>query len=175
MSEHLNPRKSRIVALPKPDKSEQGQWYFQRYVKILPKAGEIVFFNRSWYNRAVVEPVNKFCTEEQYERFMREVNLFEDMLSNDGIQIIKFYYSITREEQAKRFQLIRNNPLKKWKLSPVDIKAQELWDDYTVYKERMLRESNSKKNPWLVINANRKTEARIDSLEYVLSKVPYKG
>ena len=175
MSEHLNPRKTRILALPKPEKSEMGQWYFQRYVKVLPRPGEIVFFNRSWYNRAVVEPVNDFCTPEQYERFMSEVNLFEDMLCNEGLMIIKFYYSISREEQEKRIMQISENPLKRWKLSPVDLKAIELWDEYTKYKERMLKETSTKNNPWIVIDANRKTEARVKSMEYVLSRVPYKS
>jgi len=175
MSEHLNPRKTRIVALPKPEKGEMGQWYFQRYVKLLPKPGEIVFFNRSWYNRAVVEPVNDFCTQEQYQRFMAEVNLFEDMLCNEGLMIIKFYYSITKDEQSKRMKQISENPLKRWKLSPVDLKAIELWDKYTIYKERMLKESSTKRNPWIVIDANRKTEARIDSMEKLLKRVPYKS
>jgi len=175
MSEHLNPRKTRIVALPKPEKGEMGQWYFQRYVKVLPKPGEIVFFNRSWYNRAVVEPVNDFCTPEQYERFMTEVNLFEDMLCNEGLMIIKFYYSISKDEQAKRMKQIQDNPLKRWKLSPVDLKAIELWDKYTVYKERMLKDTSSKRNPWIVIDANRKTEARINSMEELLRRVPYKS
>lgn len=173
MSEHLNPRRTRILALPKPEKSEQGQWYFQRYVKVLPRAGEIVFFNRSWYNRAVVEPVNDFCTQEQYERFMSEVNLFEDMLCNEGLQIIKFYFSITKDEQKKRINQISNNPLKRWKLSPVDMRAIELWDKYTEYKERMLKETSTERNPWVVIDANRKTKARINAIQHILDAVPY--
>ena len=174
MTEHLNPRRSRIVALPKPEKSELGQWYFQRYVQVLPKAGEIVFFNRSWYNRAVVEPVNGFCTEEQYNRFMSEVNLFEDMLGNEGLQIIKFYFSITKEEQQKRLKQIAANPLKQWKLSPVDLRAIELWDVYTRYKERMLKETSTEKHPGIVIDANRKTEARVNAMKHILRLVPYK-
>jgi polyphosphate kinase len=174
MSEHLNPRKMNIVALPKPDAVEAGQWYFQRYVNVLPRPGEIVFFNRSWYNRAVVEPVNGFCTKRQYENFMKEVSLFEDLICSDGLQIIKYYFSISKDEQARRFDLVLKDPLKKWKMSPVDLKAQELWDEYTKYKDRMLNETSTEKNPWIVIPANRKTEARIQSIEYVLDHVNYK-
>lgn len=174
MTEHLNPRLLKIVALPKPNKLEKDQWYFQRYTMQLPKVGEMVFFNRSWYNRAMVEPVNEFCTEKQYETFMKEVNLFEDMLTNDDIQIIKLYFSITKKEQVSRFEKIQNNPLKKWKISPVDLNAIELWDKYTEYKKRMISETNTEKSPWVVIKADRKTEARIEAMEHVLSVVPYK-
>ncbi len=174
MTEHLNPRLLKIFALPKPNKLEKKQWYFQRYATVLPKVGEMVFFNRSWYNRAMVEPVNGFCTPEQYETFMREVNLFEDMLVNDEIQIIKLYFSISKKEQSSRFENIRNNPLKKWKISPVDLNALELWDEYTKYKERMIEETNTKKSPWVIIKADRKTDARIEAMEHVLSVVPYK-
>lgn len=175
MTEHLNPRLLKIIALPKPSKSEKKQWYFQRYAKHLPKEGEMVFFNRSWYNRAMVEPVNDFCTEKQYETFMKEVNLFEDMLSNDDIQIIKLYFSITKKEQISRFEKIENNPLKNWKIGPVDLNAIKFWDKYTEYKKRMIKETNTKKNPWKVIVANRKTDARIEAMEYILSIVPYKN
>jgi polyphosphate kinase 2 len=175
MSEHLNPRKTKIVALPKPEESELGQWYFQRYVSRLPKTGEIVFFNRSWYNRAVVEPVNDFCTKEQYEMFMSEVNLFEDMLINDGLMLIKLYFSITKEQQKKRIKAIAENPLKRWKLSPVDLRAIELWDEYTKYRQRMIDETSTARNPWIVIDANRKTDARIAAIQHVLKKVPYKN
>jgi len=173
MTEHLNPRQSRIIALPKPEKYELGQLYFQRYIKELPQAGEIVFFNRSWYNRAVVEPVNEFCTKDEYERFMSEVNMFEGMLHNEGLQIIKFYFSISRAEQEKRISKIYNNPLKRWKLSSVDLKAVELWDEYTEYKDRMLKETHTKENPWIVIDSNRKTEARVAAIEEILRRVPY--
>jgi polyphosphate kinase 2 len=173
MTEHLNPRLLRIVALPKPNKSEKKQWYFQRYAKQLPKVGEMVFFNRSWYNRAMVEPVNGFCTERQYETFMKEVNLFEDMLSNDGIRIIKLYFSISKEEQVSRFSEIQRNPLKKWKISPVDLNAIKLWDKYTEYKVRMINETNREKSPWVVIKADRKTDARIEAMEYILSQFDY--
>ena len=173
MTEHLNPRLLNLVALPKPSKSEKKQWYFQRYAKVLPKVGEMTFFNRSWYNRAMVEPVNGFCTPKQYETFMKEVNLFEDMLVNDDIQIIKLYFSISKKEQERRFNNISSNPLKKWKISPVDLNAIELWDDYTKYKERMIKETNTKKSPWIIIKADKKTSARIEAMEHVLSTVPY--
>jgi polyphosphate kinase 2 len=175
MTEHLNPRLLKIFALPKPNKLEKKQWYFQRYATVLPKVGEMVFFNRSWYNRAMVEPVNGFCTPEQYEIFMKEVNLFEDMLVNDGIQIIKLYFSISKKEQERRFDNIRNNPLKQWKISPVDLNALELWEEYSKYKTRMIAETNTKKSPWIIIKADRKTDARIEAMEHVLSTVPYKN
>ena len=174
MTEHLNPRLLKIVALPKPTKVEKKQWYFQRYVRQLPKVGEMVFFNRSWYNRAMVEPVNGFCTQKQYETFMNEVNLFEDMLANDGIQIIKLYFSITKSEQASRFKNIQSNPLKTWKISPVDLNALELWDKYTEYKERMISVSNTEKSPWKIIKADKKTDARMEAMEHILSLIPYK-
>lgn len=171
-SEHLNPRSMRIVALPKPTTEEKGQWYFQRYVRQLPAPGEVVFFDRSWYNRAVVEPVNGFCTEEEYDRFMKEVVLFEDMLVADGIILLKFYFSITKEEQKRRFQRIANDPLKRWKMSPVDECAQELWDEYTAYKSTMLTKTDTATNPWAVIKADRKTKARVECIHRILKHVP---
>ena len=171
---HINPRHYRIVALPKPTSVEETQWYFQRYVNKLPQAGEIVFFDRSWYNRAVVEPVNGFCTQAQYESFMGQVNEFERMVQESNTYLIKLYFSITKEEQARRFAEIRSNPLKKWKITPVDERAQELWDDYTRYKERMFEVTNLTSSPWKVVDANRKTDARIEALEYILSRLPYK-
>lgn len=173
VNHHLNPRHYRVVALPKPSEIEEGQWYFQRYINRLPNPGEIVFFDRSWYNRAVVEPVNGFCTKAEYDQFMDEVVNFENMITKDGIILIKFYFSITKNEQARRFEEIKSNPLKRWKLSPVDEKAQELWDEYTVYKERMFKETHTHKNPWIIIEANRKTQARIAAIKYILEKVPY--
>jgi polyphosphate kinase 2 len=170
---HLNPRHYRIVALPKPTIQEKGQWYFQRYVTNLPNPGEIALFDRSWYNRAILEPVNDFCTEDEYQRFMEEVNNFESMITKDGIILIKFYFSITKEEQEARFEDIKSNPLKKWKMSPVDAQAQELWDVYTEYKDRMFELTNTENNPWVIIKANRKTAARIKAIRYVLEKVPY--
>ncbi len=170
---HINPRYYKIVALPKPTLEEQGQWYFQRYVNRLPKPGEIVFFDRSWYNRAVVEPVNGFCTEVQYQRFMGQVNEFERMILESDIYLIKFYFSISKEEQARRFKEIKNSPLKKWKITPVDERAQELWDDYTSYKEKMFKKTNLKQSPWVIIDANRKTDARIIATEHILKVIPY--
>jgi polyphosphate kinase 2 len=174
LTERINPRHFRIVALPRPREEEQSQWYFQRYVKEFPKAGEILFFDRSWYNRAVVEPVNGFCTEKEYDIFMTQVNEFERMITESGIQLVKIYMSISKKEQSKRFLDIKNNPLKIWKMSKVDERAQELWDSYTAYKKRMFE--NIKKEggtPFKVIQANRKTEARIEVIEHVLNAIPY--
>lgn len=171
---HMNPRHFRVRALPKPTSEEKGQWYFQRYVNELPKPGEMVFFDRSWYNRAVVEPVNGFCTPEEYEIFMGQINDFERMICESGLILIKFYFSISKEEQAKRFEEIKKSPLKKWKMSPVDERAQELWDEYTKYKERMFEQTNTDLHPWIIIKANRKTEARLAAAQYLLDLVPYK-
>ncbi|NNE65815.1 MAG: polyphosphate kinase 2 [Pyrinomonadaceae bacterium] len=173
--EHLNPRAMRIVALPKPTEEELGQWYFQRYVKTLPNRGELVFFDRSWYNRAVVEPVNGFCTDEEYQRYMRQVPEFEHMLYEDGIDLIKFWFSISKEEQLKRFESRKDNPLKQWKLSPIDAKAQELWDRYTHYKELMFSKTHTTYSPWIIVRANTKKTARLESMKHVLSSLDYKG
>lgn len=172
---HINPRFYRIVALPKPSIEEEGQWYFQRYVNQLPKPGEIVFFDRSWYNRAIVEPVNGFCTVDQYDTFMGQVNDFERMILESNTFLIKFYFSITKEEQAIRFKDIKSSPLKKWKMTRVDERAQELWEEYTAYKIKMFDHTNSEKSPWVIIDANVKTEARIKALEYILDTIPYEG
>lgn len=173
ITSHINPRFYRIVALPKPTQEEAGQWYFQRYVNKLPQPGEIIFFDRSWYNRAVVEPVNGFCTPEEYERFMGQVNQFERMIVESGTHFIKFYFSITKDEQARRFKDIKSSPLKKWKMTPVDERAQELWDQYTVYKEKMYEKTNTELCPWVVINANLKNEARLEAIEHILKTIPY--
>lgn len=173
ITERINPRHMRIVALPKPNEDQKTQWYFQRYVEQFPKAGEIVFFDRSWYNRAVVEPVNGFCTQEEYEVFMNQVNDFERMILESGIRLVKIYMSINKKEQAKRFNDIKNNPLKQWKMTPVDEKAQELWDDYTEYKKAMFSKTNTKISPWKVIRANRKTVARINVINHILKSIPY--
>lgn len=172
-TEFINPRFFKIIALPKPIEEEKGQWYFQRYIQHLPKAGEIVFFDRSWYNRAIVEPVNGFCSEEEYKTFMKQVNDFEKMLIDSGTYIIKFYFSISKDEQERRFIDLRENPLKKWKLTEVDEKAQDLWDAYTQYKKKMYKKTNTKLSPWIVIKANRKTKARIEAIRYVLNTIPY--
>lgn len=173
--EHLNPRAMRVVALPKPTVEETGQWYFQRYVKQLPNEGEIVFFDRSWYNRAVVEPVMGFCTKKQYKQFLRQVPEFEHMLYEDGITLIKFWFSISKEEQLKRFESRKGNPLKQWKLSSIDAKAQDLWDDYTNYKELMFSRTHTTFSPWIIVRANCKKTARLESIRYVLSRVDYDG
>ena len=174
-TEHLNPRSMRVVALSKPTDTEKGQWYFRRYIKELPNPGEIVFFDRSWYNRAVVEPVMGFCSEEEYQKFMRQVSEFEHMLFEDGVHVIKFWFSISKEEQSERFESRRNNPLKQWKLSPVDEKGQELWDKYTYYKEQMFARTHTTFSPWIIIKTNTKKEARLESIRYILSNFEYQG
>ncbi len=171
--ERLNPRHLRVQALPKPSEDEESQWYFQRYVDVLPVGGEIVFFDRSWYNRAVVEPVNGFCRQKEYERFMNQVNRFEDMLTESGIRLIKIYMSISKKEQARRFAAISADPLKIWKMSKVDEEAQRLWDDYTEYKTRMFENAKAGGKPFKVIKANKKTIARVKAIKYILSKIPY--
>ncbi len=171
---HINPRFYRIEALPKPTEEERGQWYFQRYVNRLPKEGEIVLFDRSWYNRAVVEPVNAFCTAAEYEVFMDQVNEFERMIIESGTHLLKIYFSISKEEQAKRFEEIKRSPLKKWKMSPVDERAQELWDEYTKYKLRMFSHTDTDRAPWKIIKANKKTFARLEAIRYILDSLPYK-
>tara|TARA_B110001454_G_C12716586_1_gene432822 strand:+ start:445 stop:1227 length:783 start_codon:yes stop_codon:yes gene_type:complete len=173
LTERINPRHMRIVALSKPTKDEQSQWYFQRYVEQLPKAGEIVFFDRSWYNRAVIEPVNGFCTQNQYEIFMDQVNDFEKMILQSGIYVVKIYMSISKKEQSKRFEEIKSDPLKQWKMTKLDEKAQDLWDDYTVYKKAMFEKTNTEISPWKIIRANRKTEARINVINHILDSIPY--
>lgn len=173
ITERINPRHYRIVALPRPTEEEQTQWYFQRYIKQFPKAGEIVFFDRSWYNRAVVEPVNGFCTDEEYQIFMNQVNNFEQMITESGIQLVKIYMSISKKEQAKRFDDLKNSMLKQWKMSKVDEKAQEIWESYTIYKNKMFANTKNSGIPFKVIKANRKTDARIEAIEYLLDKIPY--
>ena len=173
--EHLNPRSSRVVALSKPTEVELGQWYFRRYIKVLPNPGEIVFFDRSWYNRAVVEPVMGFCNQAQYDKFMVQVPEFEHLLYEDNLKIIKFWFSISKEEQKRRFDARLSNPLKRWKFSPVDMKGQELWDRYTHYKELMFSKSHTNFCPWTIVKTNSKKEARLESMRYVLSLFDYEG
>jgi polyphosphate kinase 2 len=173
--EHMNPRTSGTVALTKPTEVEKGQWYFRRYIKVLPNPGEIVFFDRSWYNRAVVEPVMGFCTKSQYEKFMVQVPEFEHLLYEDNLKIIKFWFSISKEEQKSRFEGRLNNPLKQWKFSPVDMKGQELWDDYTKYKEQMFSKTHTNYSPWIIVKTNDKKEARLESIRHVLSQFDYDG
>ena len=175
MTEHLNPRARRVVALSKPTEVEQGQWYFRRYIKEMPNPGELVFFDRSWYNRAVVEPVMGFCTKEQYNKFMIHVPEFENMLYEDGILLIKFWFSVTKEEQLKRFESRLASPLKRWKFSPVDQEGQNKWDIYTHYKDQMFAKTHTKFSPWIIIKTNNKKEARLESLRYLLSRFEYEG
>lgn len=173
--EHLNPRSSRLVALNKPTDIEKGQWYFMRYIKELPNPGEIVFFDRSWYNRAVVEPVMGFCTDAQYNDFMAQVPEFEHMLYEDGLVIIKFWLSISKNEQLERFDSRQENPLKRWKFSPVDKKGQELWDRYSLFKDRMYSKTHTTYSPWVIVKTNDKQQARLECIRYVLSKFDYDG
>lgn len=173
--EHLNPRSMRVVALTKPTDVEKGQWYFRRYIKEMPNPGEIVFFDRSWYNRAVVEPVMEFCNEEEYDKFMVQVPEFEHMLYEDGVDLIKFWFSISKEEQIRRFNSRLQSPLKRWKFSPVDQEGEKRWDDYTYYKEQMFSKTHTTFSPWIIIKTNEKKEARLESMRYVLSKFKYEN
>jgi len=171
--EHLNPRRLKVVALPRPNKSESSQWYFQRYIEKLPKQGRMVFFDRSWYNRAVLEPVNKFCTDNEYETFMTQVNDFEKMLVDSGFYLLKFYFSIDKDVQEKRFNEIKNSPIKRWKYTKIDKKAQRLWEEYTYYKDIMFEKTNTKKCPWHIIKANKKIYARTTAIKMILENIPY--
>lgn len=173
--EHLNPRSARVVALPKPTEVQKGQWYFQRYAEQLPNPGEIVFFDRSWYNRAVVEPVMGFCTNRQYQVFMQQVPEFEHMLYEDGLELVKFWFSIAKGVQHQRFESRREDPLKQWKISPVDDRAQENWDVYTRYKDEMFSKTHTSYSPWIIVDANDKKKARLESMRYLLSALEYEG
>jgi polyphosphate kinase 2 len=174
-TEHLNPRSAHIVALTKPTDIELGQFYFQRYIVHLPTAGEIVFFDRSWYNRAVVEPVMGFCTREQTERFLQDVPVFEKMLVDNGIHLVKFWLTIGREMQIKRLFDRRHDPLKRWKLSAIDYKGLPLWDSYTSAAERMLKETHTKAAPWTILRSNDQKRARIEAIRAVLFSLDYAG
>ncbi|MFW2177654.1 MULTISPECIES: polyphosphate kinase 2 [unclassified Moraxella] len=171
--EHLNPRGAKVIALEKPTEQEAGQWYFQRYINHLPTKGEIVLFDRSWYNRAGVERVMGFCTEEQYNDFMRQVPEFEKHLISSGIHLIKFWFSVSREEQRRRFAEREAHPLKQWKLSPIDKASLDKWDDYTLAKETMFFNTDSAESPWIVIKSTDKKRARLNAMRYVLNKLPY--
>jgi polyphosphate kinase 2 len=171
--QYMNPRSARDVALPKPSDTERGQWYFQRYVAELPTAGEIVMFDRSWYNRAGVERVMGFCTEDQTTAFLEEVVPFEQMLVREGLNLFKFWLDIGREMQLKRFHDRRHDPLKIWKLSPIDIKALDRWDDYTHARDRMLAASHTLVAPWTVIRGNDKKRARLNAIRHVLKHLDY--
>jgi polyphosphate kinase 2 len=171
--EHLNPRGARVVALEKPSDVERGQWYFQRYVSELPTAGEIVMFDRSWYNRAGVERVMGFCNNEEYIEFMRQAPEFERNLSRSGIHLIKFWFSVSKQEQRRRFKERELHPLKQWKLSPIDLASLDKWDDYTKAKEAMFFHTDTADSPWTVIKSDCKKRARLNAMRYVLHKLPY--
>ncbi|MGD9969083.1 MAG: polyphosphate kinase 2 [Sulfuricurvum sp.] len=173
ITEHLNPRGARVVALDKPSDVEKTQWYFQRYVQHLPSAGEIVLFDRSWYNRAGVEPVMGFCTPEEHREFLVEVSEFERMLVNSGVILFKFYFSVSKKEQARRFKERKTDPLKQYKLSPVDAKSQDLWDKYTDNKYLMLKASHTGTAPWIIIRSDNKKKARINCIKHILSSIQY--
>jgi polyphosphate kinase 2 len=172
-SQYLNPKSYRVVALPKPTKLERGQWYFQRYLKRLPNAGQMVFFDRSWYNRAVVEPVMGFCTPEQYNKFIKQVNQVEEMLIDDGIRIVKFWFSIDSIKQKERLQRRMSTPLMQWKVSPVDLAAQEKFESFTQYKKSMFENTNTKHCPWIIVKGGDREESRIQAMRYVLSLIDY--
>jgi polyphosphate kinase 2 len=173
--EHLNPRGARVVALLKPSDRERTQWYFQRYVQHLPSAGEIVLFDRSWYNRAMVEPTMGFCTDEENKRFLKDVPMLEAMLVKNGILLFKFFFSVSKDEQMNRFKARETSPLKQYKISPVDREAQERWDDYTVRKFQMLNETNRTISPWTIIRSDNKKKARLNCIKHILSKVEYEN
>jgi polyphosphate kinase 2 len=171
--EHLNPRNARVVALAKPNDTERGQWYFQRYITQLPTAGEIVFFDRSWYNRAGVEPVMGFCTPAEYLRFIRQVAGVERALIDSGISLIKLWFDVSRDEQQQRIEARRTDPLKHWKLSPMDAQATELWEEYTRARDSMFFYSHIRESPWMVIRSDDKKRARINAMLAVLNALPY--
>lgn len=173
--EHLNPRGARVVALEKPTETERGQWYFQRYIERLPTAGEIVFFDRSWYNRAGVERVMGFCEPHEYLQFMRQTPELERMLVNSGIHLFKFWFSVSREEQLRRFISRRDDPLKHWKLSPVDIQSLDRWDDYTEAKNAMFFHTHTGDAPWTIIKSDDKKRARLNCIRYFLHQLDYPG
>jgi len=170
---HLSPRDFRVVALPKPSDREESQWYFQRYTQHLPAAGEIVFFNRSWYNRAGVEPVMGFCTEQEYHRFMSTVLDYESMLIQSGIRLIKYYLDIDYQTQQARLEERRQNPLKQWKISPIDAVALEHWDSYTSHRDAMLQRTHSAMSPWTVVDNNDKQTGRINAISDLLERLHY--
>jgi polyphosphate kinase 2 len=172
-TENLNPRSARIVALPKPNETEKGQWYFQRYVQQLPTRGEIVFFDRSWYNRAGVEIVMGFCTPKEYGEFFRQVSGFERSLVESGIRLFKLWFTVSRENQAKRLEARREDPLRQWKLSPMDEAAQTKWDDYSRARDAVLIHTDSDIAPWTVINSNEKKRARLESIRNVVHQLHY--
>ncbi len=173
ITEHLNPRGARVVALEKPSEKEATQWYFQRYVGHLPSAGEIVIFDRSWYNRSMVEPVMGFCTEREHHKFLKDAPEFEKMIADENIQIFKFYFSVSKAEQAKRFKSRELDPLKQYKLSPVDKESQRLWDEYSLAKFMMLSATHTERAPWTIVKSDNKKKARINAIKHILNFVEY--
>ncbi len=173
ITEHLNPRGARVVALEKPSDKETSQWYFQRYVKHLPAAGEIVLFDRSWYNRSMVEPVMGFCTERQHHKFLKDAPEFEQMIVDEDIQIFKFYFSVSKDEQARRFKARETDPLKQYKLSPVDKESQKLWNEYSLAKFMMLSATHTEAAPWTIVKSDNKKKARINCIKHILNFIDY--
>jgi polyphosphate kinase 2 len=173
--EHLNPRGARVVALEKPSEVERGQWYFQRYIEHLPTRGEIVLFDRSWYNRAGVERVMGFCSPQEYDEFMRQCPEFERHLVRSGVHLFKFWFSVSRAEQRRRFKERKAHPLKQWKLSPIDMASLDKWDDYTVAKEQMFLHTDTSDSPWTVIKSDCKKRARLNAMRYLLHRLPYQN
>ncbi len=173
ITEHLNPRGARVVALEKPSDIESSQWYFQRYVQHLPSAGEIVIFDRSWYNRSMVEPVMGFCTEREHHKFLKDAPEFESMIVDEEIKIFKFYFSVSKEEQERRFKARETDPLKQYKLSPVDKESQRLWDEYTLAKFMMLSATHTEHAPWTIVKSDNKKKARLNCIKHILNFVEY--
>ncbi|MDP3478340.1 MAG: polyphosphate kinase 2 [Desulfoprunum sp.] len=173
ITEHLNPRNTRVVALAKPNETEMTQWYFQRYIAHLPSAGEIVLFDRSWYNRAMVEPVMGFCTDEQNKRFLKDVPMFEEMLAKNGIKLFKFYFSVSKQVQKERFESRKTDLLKQFKLSPIDNLAQKYWDQYSIRKFQTLSETNRTIAPWTIVRSDNKKHARLNCMKFLLSNMTY--
>lgn len=174
-TEHLNPRGARVVALEKPSERETTQWYYQRYIEHFPSAGEIVMFDRSWYNRAGVERVMRFCTREEYDLFVRQTPAFEKLIVDDGISLVKFWFSVSKQEQLTRFTIRQIDPVRQWKLSPMDIASLDKWDDYTEAKENMFVQTDTDHAPWTVVKSNDKKRARLAAMRHVLSLFEYTG
>ncbi len=174
-TEHMNPRSARVVALTKPSDRERGQWYFQRYIQHFPSVGEIVMFDRSWYNRAGVERVMGFCTDDEYESFMDQAPAFERMLVDSGIHVTKFWFSVSRTEQRTRFAIRQLDPVRRWKLSPMDIASLDKWEAYTEAKEEMFRRTDKKDAPWIIVRSNDKKRARLNAMRYFLTQFDYEG
>jgi len=174
VTRYMNEKHYRVVALGKPTEEQLHQWFFQKYVRMFPTGGEVVLFDRSWYNRAMVEPVFGFCSKPQYENFMQGVTGFEKDLNRNGTILVKLYFSVTKKEQAQRFERRKNDPLRQWKLSEIDVQAQERWDDFTKQKYEMLRKTHGSHAPWTIVRSNDKQKARLNAMKVILNAVPYK-